>query len=523
MRAVVYCRVSTKEQAENFSLPTQEKACADYCQRNGFAMDRVFTDAGESAKTTERPEFQRMLAYCRANKGRVHFVVVYTVSRFARNSLDHGVIGAYLKGLGVTLRSATEPIGDTSIGKLTENMLASYAQFDNDVRSERTIVGMRAAIESGRWTFHAPLGFVRQRDGSGRATIAPDPDRAALVRKAFELCAGGLYNKRALLRIVSDMGLKTLRGEPVSPQTFDKMLRNRMYAGWLSVASWADLEPKRGDFEAIISDELFERAQAVLDGRRVPVTKYRRNHPDFPLRVFARCCVCDVGLTGSWSSGRTRRYAYYRCHTARCRAVNVTKTDLEDGFVRYLDAMVPKPEYVRLFGEIVRDVWKQAEAGAAETRRRLQGKLDDLTGKKDQLVEAFVYRRAIDESTYQREADRIGEEIALSKTALHDATLDELDVEGVLAFAQYVLTKPGRLWIEASLEQRQRFQKVLFPRGVTFAPDGRFGTAETSMIFRLLQVVPDEKTREAPRRDLNHRPPKAFDRAQQIGDIDPAE
>jgi len=497
MRAVVYCRVSTKEQAQNLSLPTQRKVCADYCERNGFAVDRVFVDAGESAKTTDRPEFQRLMAYCRENRGRVHFVVVYAINRFARNSYDHTVVAAYLKRFGVMLRSATEPISDSSTGKLMENILASFAQLDNDVRSERTIAGMKAAIEAGRWTFHPPLGYLRRVDGTGRATIAPDPERAPLVRRAFELCASGLYNKRDVLKLVTDLGLRTRRGNVVSPQTFQMLLRNPIYAGWLSVRSWGDLERQRGNFEPIVSDELFNRAQAILDGKRLAVTSHRRNHPDFPLRVFAKCAACDTGLTGSWSKGRTERYPYYRCRSSDCRAVNVRKADLENTFVQYLDAMVPKPEYLRLFREIVLDVWKQKQADVANSRGRLQRNLDGLLGKKDRVVDAFLHRGLIDQRTYPLQVDKLDEEIPLVETALHDARLDELDVEGVLAFAEYVLTNPGRLWVEASLEQKQRLQKVLFPRGVTFSPAGQFGTAETSVIFRLLQALPAEKSREA--------------------------
>jgi site-specific DNA recombinase len=496
-RAVIYCRVSTKEQAQNLSLPTQKKVCADYCDRHGFAVDGVFVDAGESAKTTDRPEFQKLLAYCRENRGHVHFVVVYAVNRFARNSFDHALIAALLKKLGVTLRSATEPISDSSTGKLMENILASFAQFDNDVRSERTIAGMKAAIEGGRWTFHPPLGYVRRLDGTGRATIAPDPERAPLVRKAFELCATGLHNKRDVLRMVTWMGLRTLRGNPVSPQTFHQMLRNPIYAGWLSVPGWNDLERQRGDFEPIVGDELSERARAVLDGKRLSVTPHQRNHPDFPLRVFAKCSACDTGLTGSWSKGRTERYAYYRCRASACKAVNVRRADLEGGFVRYLDAMVPKPEYVRLFREIVLDVWKQKQTDAVETRHRLQRNLDDLLGKKDRIVDAFLHRGLIDQRTYQRQVDKLDEDITLAETALHDARLDELNIEGVVAFAEHVLTNPGRLWVEASLEQKQRLQKVLFPRGVTYSPDGRFGTTETSVIFRLLHALPTRKEGEA--------------------------
>ena len=79
--------------------------------------------------------------------------------------------------------------------------------------------------------------------------------------------------------------------------------------------------------------------------------------------------------------------------------------------------------------------------------------------KKDRVVDAFLHRGLIDQRTYQRQVDKLDEEITLAETALHDARLDELDVEGVLAFAECVLTNAGRLWLEASLEQKQRLQR----------------------------------------------------------------
>ena len=74
--AVIYVRVSTKEQTENLSLPTQIRACEEYCRREGYEVLERFKEEGESAKTTDRTELQNLLKYCRTHKGRVHFVVV---------------------------------------------------------------------------------------------------------------------------------------------------------------------------------------------------------------------------------------------------------------------------------------------------------------------------------------------------------------------------------------------------------------------------------------------------------------
>ena len=170
--AVIYVRVSTKEQTENLSLPTQLRACEEYCQRQGYEVLERFKEEGESARTTDRTELQNLLKFCRTNKGKVHFVVVYNLTRFAREKYDHFALRAFLKSLGISLRSATEPIDDTSTGKLMEGVLAAFAQFDNDVRSERTRAGMRAALERGRWTFVPPLGYLNAPKWSGKSSGA---------------------------------------------------------------------------------------------------------------------------------------------------------------------------------------------------------------------------------------------------------------------------------------------------------------------------------------------------------------
>jgi DNA invertase Pin-like site-specific DNA recombinase len=172
--ARIYIRVSTKEQTENLSLPTQLRVCEEYCRREGFEILERFKEEGESAKTTDRRRLQRMLAYCRSNKGKVHFLVVFNLTRFARDKYDHFALRSHLKSLGISLRSATEPIDDTSAGKLMEGVLAAFAQFDNDVRSDRTRAGMKEALQRGRWTFLAPLGYLNA-PRSMRQSLMPDP------------------------------------------------------------------------------------------------------------------------------------------------------------------------------------------------------------------------------------------------------------------------------------------------------------------------------------------------------------
>lgn len=161
MGAVIYCRVSTKEQLDNLSLPTQDKACREYCRRNGWDVLKVFHERGESAKTADRTELTNLIEYCRKNKGKVHTVVVYALNRFARQNYDHHALRALLAKSRVTLRSVTEPIDDSPTGKLMEGVLSSFAEFDNNVRAARTTEGMKAALAEGTWPWQAPLGYLQ--------------------------------------------------------------------------------------------------------------------------------------------------------------------------------------------------------------------------------------------------------------------------------------------------------------------------------------------------------------------------
>ena len=310
--AVIYVRVSTKEQTENLSLPTQLRACEEYCRRQGYEILERFHEEGESAKTTDRSQLQNLLTYCRLNKGRVHFVVVFNLTRFARDKYDHFALRSHLQSLGISLRSATEPIDDTSTGKLMEGVLAAFAQFDNDCRSDRTRAGMKAALELGRWVFLAPIGYLNAPRAMGKS-LMPDPERAPLVRRAFEEYATGRFTKQQLLKQARAWGLTNRRGRPLTSQAIGVLLRNQLYAGIVDVPEYG-VRGKRGDFEPLISEDLFYRVQAVL----VRATCRARRHSSGRTRTshYAPSCAASPVVEASPAAGRRAEASTTRTTTA---------------------------------------------------------------------------------------------------------------------------------------------------------------------------------------------------------------
>src|SRR4051794_17426349 len=157
--AVIYCRVSTKEQAENFSLGSQEQRCREYCEREGFQVLEVSSEA-ESAKSLDRARFQAMPEFCLKHRKEIAAVVVYAVSRFSRQTADHLTVRLLLTRLGIELRSVTEPIDATPTGRFTETIMSASAQLDNEIRAVRTREGMTAAVKAGSWVHPAPIGYI---------------------------------------------------------------------------------------------------------------------------------------------------------------------------------------------------------------------------------------------------------------------------------------------------------------------------------------------------------------------------
>ena len=489
MQAVIYCRVSTKEQVENLSLSTQKKACEEYCRREGWEVAQVFVEEGESAKTADRTELQRMLAYCREHKKAVGVVVVYNLSRFSRNTADHHALRGMFAGLGIVLKSATEPLDDSPTGRFMESVFSAIAQLDNDVKADRTRAGMRAALELGRWTWQPPFGYARGERG-GPSMVA-NPEHAAALRAAFSDFAGGM-DAPEVLQCLKARGFGARRGGVHTLKSLGRMLRNPLYAGRVEMPEWGI--SRIGDFEPLVSETIFDRVQARLNGRDGHRVPHAKDHPDFPLRRFVRCGRCEAqGLTACWVRGRGGRYAYYHCR--RC-GLRVGKATLEGAFVELLDRLQPRPRYMRLFLAVVLDVWRKREGLARGDRQRSEAQVVALRGKLDRLADLLT-DGALDTADYQRQRDRLRERIAVAEAGREQATVDHLDVDAVLAFAEHVLMHAARLWDHASPDHKLSLQRALFPEGLVWGASGEFQTTATSSAFAELQALTGSQTRLA--------------------------
>ena len=190
--AVIYTRVSSKDQLEGYSLESQEKVCRDFAVKQNLEVLKVFREEGESAKTADRTQLRVMMKFCEKHRGKIGKLIIYKVDRLARKNVDYYALKVIFRKYGIVIQSATEPIEDDPTGKLMEGMLASMAEFDNDVRAQRTAEGMKTRLKNGLWGWGAPVGYKNTKDVTGVKVIVPDAQRAPVVHMIFEEYARGL-------------------------------------------------------------------------------------------------------------------------------------------------------------------------------------------------------------------------------------------------------------------------------------------------------------------------------------------
>lgn len=159
--AIIYTRVSTKEQAENnLSLETQLKGCIEYAKKLEYNVVENFGGTYESAQSDERKQFQKMIDFAKKSKENISYIFVYSLERFSRTGGNAIWLSKQLRELGISIISVTQPIDTTNpAGVLQESILFLFSQFDNDLRRQKAVAGMKEKIQKGFWISRAPTGY----------------------------------------------------------------------------------------------------------------------------------------------------------------------------------------------------------------------------------------------------------------------------------------------------------------------------------------------------------------------------
>lgn len=483
-KAVIYIRVSTDEQAVNgLSLQGQEKSAREYCRNNNIEVAEVFCDAGESAKTANRPQLIASIKYCTEHYKEIDYYLVWKFDRLARKVYDAAVIDATLQKLGIQLCSATEPINDSPIGSLTKTMLAGFAQFDNDVRAERSTSGVRRRIEQGGWPHMAPLGYKNFTDSLRRPTLV-QTEQAPLIAKWLREYIKGGYTKRGMNQLAWDMGIRSKQGKRISYQQSIYMLSNPVYAGL--VFSKMIPEPIEGLHDGVIKISEHEAILERLEGRKKASNGMAATQ-EWPLRSsFVKCADCGESVTGSSPKGRTKNYPMYHCPKCRSKTVghrvSVSRDRLHDEFEELLGSVTPSEATLKLFRSQVVKKWQDAHKEQRVEQQTLRKNLDKLKDRKERVINLFIDGNLTPDEKLEQ-TSKIDAEILRTELKLNEANDEVVSSEVLIDFGINMIQSAPKLWRIADDVERQRLQTAIFPEGLTYDFVKGFGITKTGDLY----------------------------------------
>ena len=384
-RYFAYIRVSTVKQGEHgSSLQEQRDAIKAFATRHSVSITEWFEERETAAKLGRR-EFKRMLGLLK--RGKAAGVIFHKIDRGARNLRDWSVIQD-LTERGIDVRFVHETIDLTkNEGRLTGDFLAVIASHYVRNLREEVRKGIRGRLKQGLYPFAAPTGYLDQ--GGGKPKI-PDPERAPLVRLAFELYESGRYSLTSLCDELNRRGLRTKSGNVIKTTHLHKLLHNPFYAGLIAVRRSGESYP--GIHEPLVSMHLFQAVQRALSGNANAMTVTH----DFLFRRLVRCRSCNRSLTGE----RQKGHIYYRCHTPACRRTSLREETIDGAIRTQLMPLLFTDDEIEEMRTLLLEKAMREKTSAAEQRRATELQLENVRGRLSRLLDAYL-DGAVEKSVYE--------------------------------------------------------------------------------------------------------------------------
>ena len=475
IRCAIYTRKSTEEGLDQQfnSLDAQREAAEAYirsqkCEGWEIVYDR-YDDGGFSGGNIERPALKRLMEDIQA--GKIDCVVVYKVDRLSRSLLDFARVMGTFDKFDVSFVSVTQHFNTThSMGRLTLNILLSFAQFEREIIGERIRDKLAAQCRRGQWTGGYPvLGYdVDRSERTPKLVI--NSEEATQVRRIFSL----YLELKNLLPVVQELDERgwtnklwhSKKGLPKGGRAFDKgsvhaLLTNPIYCG--KIKHKTDLYP--GQHQAIVDTDIFDRVQAQLRengfnrGNRMP-----SKHGGL-LKGLIRCPDCNVAMVHNMTKRNSIVYRYYTCVRAikrgrqACKHPSLPAGEIEAAVV---DQVREISRDIKLRDEIIRQAMVATQQGRLEleshrvqlTRQltRDHGEIRELA--LDQKPNNLITHRIVD---IQERIEKAELELAMVNRQLHDLDKQQMTTEEIQeAFIDF-----NRIWDALTTREQSQLLALL--------------------------------------------------------------
>lgn len=381
LRAAIYVRVSTEEQAESgYSIRAQQESLEAFCKAKGWEAVPPYVDDGYSGKNLDRPAITRLIEDARRKK--FDLVLVYKIDRLSRRLGDLSELRELFDGLGIGLSSVTEPFDTTTApGALLFHMLGSFAQFEREVIGERTRLGLGRRKREGKWNGLPPFGYKMSKEG----TLEIHPGEFPYARKVFDLCLSHNLGVKTITRRMREEDHCTRRSQGRwRYNSVWNMLTNPVYAGFVEMDGKP--EPRH---KGIVTPVEFERVRDIMNGRW-RASGEQVHSPNFLLGLV-RCGRCGRNMTTMAGTGKSgRKYHYYHCpgrgRDSGCDMEYVAARPLEEAILREVARIASMPKVIERYLARHRRRLKERGAVLSAERAALQKRIEGAQRAKDNKV-----------------------------------------------------------------------------------------------------------------------------------------
>jgi site-specific DNA recombinase len=487
--ADLYIRVSTDEQADKgYSQRSQEEVLTRYCALREIKIRKVIFE-DHSAKTFNRPEWQKLLIDLKKRKGHTDLILFTKWDRFSRNAGDAYQMINILKNLFVEPQAIEQPL-DMSVPE-NKLMLAIYLaqpEVENDRRALNTFYGMRRAKKEGRWMGHALVGYENKINERGQKYISPKEPNASIMKWVFSQLATGNYSIDGIWAEARSKGLEMGR------KNFWKIVRNPVYCGKILIPQFKDEEAHYvlGQHEPLISESLFNEVIDVLDGRKRKNVVKIRSLEELPLRGFLICPKCGMMLSGSASKGKTKYFHYYHCNSKCGIRFNANVTN--DKFLDLLKKHAINPSVCELYKELIN---QEYEIAIGEGKSELSSYKKQLIDHQNKISKArdLLLNGDLDGADYKKIKMDSERQVSILEGKLLDLSGKNEGIGTVLYKALLNVSKLPELYQSADSEHKRQIVSSMYPEKLTF--DGEqhrtLRVNQAICVFDIVKAVFEQK------------------------------
>lgn len=478
---VIYTRVSTKEQAEtNKSLETQKKYCERYAKKKNINIISYFGGTYESAKSDERKEFTKMLSFVKRNKS-VSYIIVYSYDRFSRTGTNGAYISEQLKKQGIVTVSATQEVDfDSASGSFQQNLYYMFSQFDNELRKDKSVTGMKEKLESGHWVWQVPFGYTNLNKGNGKTPKIVVNEQGKLLRLAFKWrVSENITTEDVALRLKK-------KGLDIPSKRLGEYFKNPFYCG-VMVSSLIPNRCIEGNHEKLVSKELFLKLNEILSGNNYGY-KLNIDNENLPLKQFVKSSVCGTPYTGYIVR---KKGLYYYKNNRKGSKENRSAKVMHQKFIELLkNYQLFDKKCIPVLQDMLKDIFVKQNKELLNEIDNQKKKVRELTQKLERLEERFVFEEITEEqySKFRFKLEAEKKELASELKAKGSINLSNLNI--LLERATQYALNISNLWCSGTLETKRAIQNMLFPEGILFDfKNDTYRTARVNSIFSLISYL----------------------------------